>query len=241
MLIKDYLKLLGKTALRNTSAARFATASTLGNLPDYGAVTGMMQEALDRLYSRFILVEKHILVKMQQGRFDYPLREGYSVNEHDASLVTVPYIIDTPQQKFTGDIIKILNVVTTERKIMPLNDQGRLDGVFTLQHDVLQNPTPVDGEILSIAYQAAPPNVAIEPFDSAVPIIEFYLPSFLYPAMTAYVAYLFHNSISTPEAMAVAMNNLRMYEEICREAERMDLLNQSQSNTNVRFDQAGWK
>lgn len=241
MLIGDYLKLLSRTALRNTSAGKFSTASTMANLPDYRALTGMVQEGLSRLYSRFILVEKHIIVKMQQGRFDYPLRVGYSVTNHDAALVTVPYIIDTPDQKFTGDIIKILNVVTTSREVMPLNDQGRLDGVFTLQHDVLQNPTPVDGEILSIGYQAGPVNVDREPFDSVVPLIDFYLPEFLYPALTAYVAYLFHNSVSTPEAMAVAMNNLRMYEEICREGERMDLLNQSQSNTNVRFDQAGWK
>lgn len=235
----DFVKQLARGALRNTSFSDLRNGID-NRWDEFAQACTMIDEGLLRLYSRFILKEKHLILEMQPGVTFYHLKSMYSVTGADPVLVPYPYIRDLPNEKFLEDVIKVLNVFDDKGVQRPLNDHSRPDGIFTPQADTIQNMYPRDLEVLGVAYQAKSLSVLVEDSDKWKVDTEFYLPDCLLPALTAYVAYLVHQSIGTAEALSTAMTLIKMYDEVCREVERMDLVNQSMSCTNTRFSQNGW-
>lgn len=235
----DYIKQLARGALRNTALAELRNGTT-DHQDEFAQVCTMIDDGLLRLYSRFIIKEKHVLVEMQSGVTFYHLKAMYSVTRANPIFVPRPYIMDLPNEPFLEDVIKVLTVFNSVGCQLPLNDQSRPEGIFTPQADVLQNmyPTPLDA--LGVAYQAKPVSVLVEGTDKWREDTEFYLPDCLLPALTSYVAFLYQQGVGTAESMSAAMVHNRMYEEVCMEVERMDLVNQSMSCTNTRFTRNGW-
>ena len=205
------------------------------------ALVPLIEEGLTRLYSRFILREKHVIIEMRVGTTFYHFKRMFSVTGADPIQVPYPYIMDLPGEPFVEDVIKILSVHDTQNVLRPLNDPNQINSVFTPQPDILQNPYPLELEALMVTYQAGP-----EPFytlngDGNVELVdEFYLPPVLVPALANYVAYMVYSRINTAESSAKAASHLQIYEMICKDAEMFDLVNNSKSSTNLRFGQNGW-
>ena len=205
------------------------------------ALVPLIEEGLTRLYSRFILREKHVIIEMRVGTTFYHFKRMFSVTGADPIQVPYPYIMDLPGEPFVEDVIKILSVHDTQNVLRPLNDPNQINSVFTPQPDILQNPYPRELEALMVTYQAGP-----EPFytlngDGNVELVdEFYLPPVLVPALANYVAYMVYSRINTAESSAKAVSHLQIYEMICKDAEMFDLVNNSKSPTNLRFSQNGW-
>ena len=205
------------------------------------ALVPLIEEGLTRLYSRFILREKHVIIEMRVGTTFYHFKRMFSVTGADPIQVPYPYIMDLPGEPFVEDVIKILSVHDTQNVLRPLNDPNQINSVFTPQPDILQNPYPLELEALMVTYQAGP-----EPFytlngDGNVELVdEFYLPPVLVPALANYAAYMVYSRINTAESAAKAASHLQIYEMICKDAEMSDLVNNSKSSTNLRFGQNGW-
>lgn len=235
----DFVKQLARGALRNTSLADLR--NDIGNHQDeFAQVCTMIDEALLRLYSRFVLKEKHLVLEMQPGVTFYHLKSMYSVTGANPILVPHPYIMDLPNEPFLEDVVKVLSVFDSKGIQRPLNDHSKPYGIFTPQADVIQNMYPQTLEALGVAYQARPLSTLQKDSVGWREDTEFYLPDCLLPALSAYVAYTYHQGVGTSEAVSTAMIQIKMYDEICREVERMDLVNQSLSCTNTRFNQNGW-
>lgn len=235
----DFVKQLGRGVLRNTTLSGLQNG--LDNRWDeFAQACTMIDEGLMRLYSRFILKEKHLILEMQPGVTFYHLKRMYSVTGSDPARVPHPYIRDLPNEPFLEDVIKVLSVFDSNGVQRPLNDQSRVDSLFTPQADIIQNMFPRDLEALGVAYQAKPLSILVPDSDKWSGDTEFYLPDCLVPALSAYVAYFYFQGVNTPEGSSAAMMHFRMYDEVCREVERMDLVNQSMSCTNTRFSQNGW-
>lgn len=205
------------------------------------ALVPLIEEGLTRLYSRFILKEKQVIIEMRVGTTFYHFKRMFSVTGADPIQVPYPYIMDLPNEPFVEDVIKVLRVYDTQDVLRPLNDPNQINSVFTPQPDILQNPYPRELEALMVTYQAGP-----EPFytlngDGNVELVdEFYLPPVLVPALANYVAYMVYSRINTAESSAKAASHLQIYEMICKDAEMFDLVNNSKSSTNLRFGQNGW-
>lgn len=238
----EYIKQLSRTVLRNTALAVLRNGLT-GHHEEFEQVCSMIDEGLMRLYGRFIIKERHVFIEMQVGVTYYHLRKKYAVSQvqHVPTAAPKPYIMDLPNEPFLEDVIRVLSVFDGSGKQRPLNDQSRPDGIFTPQADVLQNMYPRDLEVLGVSYQARHGSVLVPTTDGWRDDTEFYLPDCLVPALSAYVSYMYHQTVGTPEAMSTALTQLQMYESVCMEVEGMDLVNQSMSCTNVRFNQNGWK
>ena len=236
----EYIKQLTRGVLRNTALSVLRTGVT-GHSEEFEQVCTMIDEGLMRLYSRFIIREKHTLIEMQVGVTFYHLRSMYSVTGADRTRVLRPYIMDLPNEPFIEDVIKVLSVFDSKGIQRPLNDQSKPDGLFTPQADTIQSMYPRDLEVLGVAYQASPVSVLVPGASGWRDDTEFYIPDCLVPALSSYVSYMYHQGVGTAESMATAMAQFQMYDEVCREVERMDLVNQSMSCTNVRFSQNGWK
>ena len=233
----DFIKDLGYGVLNNTSYRQLDWQDPDSVL----SLVALIQEGLTRLYTRFIIREKHVIVEMQVGVTFYHLNSLYSVQNDDRERVPYPYIMDLPNEPFQDDVIKVLEVVDSAGVTRPINDSNNVNSVHIVQYDVIQNPCPRYLECLFVTYQAK--HIAMISYLEDGQFVvedEIFLPDALVPALSNYVAYMVFSRINTPEGVAKASGHLAIYEQVCRDVESMDLLTNSISGTNSRFSQNGW-
>lgn len=235
MTLGDLLQMLSYGELSNLSMANGGNGSiAAASRPRLELYTN---EALLRLYSRFVLREAELVVALQENLSLYQLLPRFAVNFVAASPAeneSLRYLLDLPSAPFVGDIIKILAVFDNCGHKLPLNDDGNCHSLFTPHANTLQVPCPKPGMTLSIAYQAKHPKlqgVLEETVD---------VPDILLGALTSYVAYKVFSHMNTEGSTAKAQEYLAVYEMICNDAVDKDLINSSISTTNVRFCQRGW-
>lgn len=189
-------------------------------------------EALLRLYSRFILREADCLIEQQEWIRFYKLSPEFALSNPTPGDTTL-YIIDTEDKPFVEDVIKILGVYGSDGCELPLNDRQNPYSVFTPQADVVQVPNPVQGSPLGVLYQAR--HVELKAYTD-----DIVLPATLNRALTSYIAYLTYSHMNGQENAAKANEHMQIYEAICNEAEQMGLVGDSHATTNTRFANGGW-
>ena len=192
-------------------------------------------EALLRLYSRFILLTKDLLVEQYAHITYYHLRKRFAYSNWVPLEEKVAYIVDQPEDPFTEDVIKILQVSDSRGAVLPLNDAEHVDSVYTPQAKLLQVPRPKAGVALSILYQARHPEVTGEDLEQEIDV-----PDVLLSALLAYVGYQAFASVNTEVSLMKSQEQLALYETLGTEAEDKDLVSTSISSTNVRFNKRGW-
>jgi len=192
-------------------------------------------EALLRLHSRFVLIEKDVMIEMEDHITNYHLLRKFTESNYDPEQVRYPYIKDLGREPFEEDVIKILAVYNSFGELMPLNDDGKGNSLFTPQPMVLQVPRPCGGAALSVLYQARHPKLTDDDEDQ-----EIILPETLHGALTAFIAYKVFSQMGTQDSMVKAQEHQQMYEAVCKEVEGMDLVSSSISTTTTRFEQRGW-
>lgn len=197
---------------------------------------GYTNDALLRLYSRFVLRENDLLLQVQAAQRSYPLDRKYALINPDRPPETVGYIIDSVTKPFEDDVIKILMVLNSDGQQLPLNDPHRADSVFTPQPTVLQVSSPVDQAMLGIAYQARHPRIPIDNDLSA----EVTVPAVLEEALQCYIAHLVFSHMNGQENSSKGAEYLNTFEMLSQGVEASDLVSNSYSSTNTRFAQGGW-
>ena len=201
---------------------------------DKPKVTMAANEALLRLHSRFILKQNDVVFQMFSHITNYHLKSRFS-HLTEPRVQPYPYIMDSPRERFEDDVIKVLEVWSSYGRSIPLNDAEQPFSVFTPQLNVVQVPNPMDGAALSVVYQARHAKLVHTDLEQAIE-----LPDVLYGALRAYTAYKVYSQINTQEAGAKAMEHMEVYEAICVEIEEGDLVDNSVSTTNTRFEKRGW-
>lgn len=200
-------------------------------------VTNYANQALLRLYSRFVLKEKDLVLQMHEEITFYHLVPRFARNfippspEEDEPI---RYILDLPEEPFLGDIIKVLVAYDAKGRRLPLNDDAHPHSLFTPQANLLQVPRPHDHDGISLIYQAKHRKL------TGAPDEEIALPEVLLEAFNAYIAYKVFSHMNTQESTAKAQEHLMLYEALCVEAETKDLVNTSISTSNTRFHARGW-
>lgn len=197
-------------------------------------------EGLLALYSKFVLMERDMLVEMREGVTNYHLLKRYAMSQYDAENPPdrwhLPYIIDTIGEPFQEDVIKILSVYNSFGQKMPLNDLENCRSVFNPQSTVLQVPFPIPGQALALEYQAKHPK--LEHCDCEE--TEILLPEVLHSALRAYIAWKVFMHMNTQESTGKGQEHQMNYEGHCLDVVEKDLVSSSSSTTNVRFHKRGW-
>jgi hypothetical protein len=191
-------------------------------------------EALTRLYTKFVLKEKSCIVELQEGNTLYRLSPEYSTTGFDNSLVDAPYIRDTVNDPFLDDVLKVLAVHTNYGGQRPLNDANNCWSVNTPTFKTLQVNMVRSNEVLAVTYQAK--HVILDGTNQ-----EIELPSSLHGALTAFIAYKVYFNMNTLESQTVSQGHLTMFNSICADTTEADALNLSISGVNTRFNLGGWK
>lgn len=192
-------------------------------------------EALLRLFTKFVLKEDCLLIEMVDHITNYHLLSKFAESTYPI-VQPYTYIKDLGREPFLDDVVRIMNVQDEFGYIFPLNDEGQATSLFTPQGNVLQVPIPVEGRILVVMYQARHAKLTETGDENQ----EIELPDCLHEAMRCYVAYHIFCSVGTQEATAKGQEHLMMFEALCQDALAQDLVSTSLSVTSNRFQLRGW-
>lgn len=209
-------------------------------------------QGLKRLYSRFMLSEKYVIIQQQEGRTFYHLRKQFSVSGHDPNVIDVPYVMDSLNEPFQEDVIRIFSITDHYGCPVPLNDSGKVHSAYTPKPETVQYDYPVAGEPLMLTYQASHPVLCYFSGDEDNEDVEvnydlnnetanvILLPETLHEALFAYIGYFVYNGINTAESKGIAAEHKATYEELCTVFENRDLGSESTSKTNTKFHERGF-
>ena len=192
---------------------------------------------LTKLYSRFPLVEKELVIQQYASIKVYDLKVDFAVSNTE-STEPIKYIIDSVDKPFLEDIIRINVAYGDDGKEVPLNDSGDECSWFTPSYDSVQVPEPVDETTMVLSYRAAHTRLSPDTKDPTSVLVD--IPPYLEEALQCYVASRVHSLRSTQEAMSESSLYYSKYNAICKEVEQRNLVLDSRSNTNNKLDDKGY-
>lgn len=219
MTLSDYLKTLSYQAFSNLNAGNQGSGNF--NINAITKVVSYLNEALTRIYTRFILETDTVFIDCDEGITNYVLTKEHTLS-NAIKLEEPPkevYILDSIENPFKDNVIKILDAFDAYTNPMPLNDPLDPNSVFVINYNTLQVPSTYKDKGISILYQANHLPLDYE----KRPDQEIKIPPFLTGALTAYVAFLWYSDINTAEAVQNAMKYQQIYEAICQEVIQQDL------------------
>ncbi len=234
MLLSDLYLRLSYGPLMNLSMAGEGDGSIIaGKRP---TIITHLNEGLLRLYSRFVLKENDIILKLDEGIVNYHLTARYAQTNPDPDPLDTLYIQDTELRPFNGDVIRILKVADFEQKEFKLNDAEDEDSLFTPQPLVLQYPNPEADKIIGVLYQAMHETIAYNA--AGTQIID--IPAILEGALVCFIAGQIFSSMNGQEHVAKGAALISQFDAICLENQDRDLTNESISASNTKFRERGF-
>lgn len=235
--VQDYMKLLSFGPLSNLSMAEVDGVPGGGEIAEgsQGKIISYLNQGLLRLYTRFILLEKSIIIDVSPGRTNYYLLRRFAVS-NTANTPDDPRYIKDALNPFQEDYIKPLEVFRSDGQQLPINDVDDYTSVFTPQPNCIQVPNIPSAYSISINYQACHPKLEFGVVGAPI-----YLPEVLQEALLSFVAYRTYSAINTQEATAKAQEHLASFEVSCKSVEEKDLVNSSMSSSGIKFAERGFK
>jgi hypothetical protein len=199
------------------------------------AIIHYANEALLRLYSKFVLEMGEVLLKTQSSVTNYVFDSKHAYTKRTSNVLE--YIQDSNAKPFEDDLLKVLAVYDSCGWEFPLNDENDCESLFTPQPNVLQVPKPCEDGILHVVYQARHPKLSFQPVNLNQ---EIHVPFVLEEALLAYIAHKALSHMNGAEHAAKAAGHLSTFEAICDDSQTRDLVNSSVSQSNIRFSERGF-
>ena len=196
-------------------------------------VTAHVNDGLLRIYSRFILSTKQLLIETVDHITNYHLIPKFA--ESTGSDARYPYIKDLPDEPFTGDLIRVLEVYDQLGNKLPLNDTGDPRSLFTPAPQILQVPNPAPGRGLALEYQAR--HITLENDDLEQEIL---IPFVLEGALQSFVAYKIFSHMNGQDNQVKSQEHLNTYDGICVDVEARDLVNATFATTHHKLEERGF-
>lgn len=184
-----------------------------GIYPKYSdEVVTYLTQGLTALHTRFALKHNEVVVQQDESVTEYLLKSEYAQSNTE-STQPIKWIIDSEDNPFLEDIIKITEVYDELGAEVPLNIENAVWAIYTPQYNVVQIPEPNPTAAVAIIYRAdhTPLNLyAKEPKD-----IEIDIPPQLIRPLCMYVASLAHTAIGSPEGMQTGFAKMQEFEAAC--------------------------
>lgn len=231
MKLTDLLTRLSYGELSNLSIGNEGRGSV--RTEDIPKVVNHINDGLTRIYSRFVLCTRQLLVEQVRHITNYHLILKFA--ESTGSDEPWPYIKDLPDEKFKGDVIRILEVFDSTGKEYVLNDKDDPESLFTPAPQVLQVPTPKAGQGLFVQYQARHDLLNNEDLEQ-----EIVIPFVLEGALQSFVAYKIYSNMNGQDNQVKSQEHLNTYDGICTDVEARDLVNATFATSFHKLDERGF-
>ena len=234
MNLQDFCKRLANGRLSNTSMVEDSSGLII-KVAHKPKVIDAINEGLIRLYTRFILNEKDVVIGLKDSITSYHLNSLYSESLAPQVGVEYPYILDGDSEVFINDVIRIMAVYDNDGVKLPLNNATESTSVFTPVFDTVRISDPITDQRITVVYQAKHATLV-----NTSPLQEIILPDTLYGALEAYVAYLLFADINSDDAKFKSDKQLMRYEEICGDVRLTDAVSSTTLQSNIKFMNRGW-
>lgn len=120
----------------------------------HNMIINLINQGLLDIYARVPLMFKEVFIQPKTNMTIYRLVEKHAVSN---TTPNVPkFILDSPEEPFYGNIIKINAVYDKNGCSIVLNDTAACNSIFVVGMDTIQIPNPSDVDPLSIIYRTFP-------------------------------------------------------------------------------------
>lgn len=181
------------------------------------------------LYTRFPLLTKELTLKQLNTVTKYKLSSDFARSEGGSVI----YIIDTEDDPFTDDVIRIEAVYDDIACECVLNNTSDCNVILTPSMDTLEIPYPIDGVYLSVVYRAKHPYVS----DNKPDIL---LPEHLKPVLLNYIAHRIYSGVAAQDGMALAQAFYQKYMMLSNELNQDGMVNKADGEYFEQFVKGGW-
>lgn len=199
----------------------------------FPAIINALNLELTQLYSRYPVLEKDVAFRRFPEISLYHLTRRYC-RSNDESKELYKYILDTKDNPFLGDVLKIENAYTESGQHIVLNDNNNPRAWFTPSFDTIQipNTTDVDTRIAIIGYKAKPEHIDPNTTDFEKDI---YIPSYLEEPMIYGVTMRVAERLPTQTGMQVVQMAQAKYKELCDNVDTLNLFHENNVSTNIKL------
>jgi hypothetical protein len=205
MLVSDYFTKLSYGPLSNLSLSGEGAGTIVE--AQQNKIIGYLNDGLQRIYTRFTLREREVLIEQHAHITFYHLDKRYAKENLVRPPENIPYILDLPDEPFEDDVLRVLSVVD-EFSMERLNiTEDNVCKVFTPFPNIIQVPFPEQDRPLSVVYQANHRRL-----EFGVTNAEIFLPAVLEPALVSLVAAQVYSSMNTQESNAKGREHMNDYE-----------------------------
>lgn len=228
MKLSELMKQLSYGELSNLSISGEGSGSIIESARP--RIILLTNDALKDIFSRFNLNQRTTMIQSLDWKSYYELRKEFAVMDPTQGL---KYILDTPNNIFTDDIVKIVQITNEVGAPLPLNDSEQWASVFTPKYNVVQLTHVGSSQVFSISYQALHPTLLMD--GEGVMDQEITIPSILESALRMKIALPIFSAMSGQEYSIKAQQLEASYDAKLREIEEKNLLTDSVVPTNVKL------
>ena len=199
----------------------------------FPAIINALNLELTQLYSRYPVLEKDVAFRRFPEISLYHLTRRYC-RSNDKSKELYKYILDTKDNPFLGDVLKIENAYTESGQHIVLNDNNNPRAWFTPSFDTIQipNTTDIDTRIAIIGYKAKPEHIDPNTTDFEKDI---YIPSYLEEPMIYGITMRVAERLPTQTGMQVVQMAQAKYKELCDNVDTLNLFHENNVSTNIKL------
>ena len=199
----------------------------------FPAIINALNLELTQLYSRYPVLEKDVAFRRFPEISIYHFTRRYC-RSNDESKELYKYILDTKDNPFLGDILKIENAYTESGQHIVLNDNNNPRAWFTPSFDTIQipNTTDIDTRIAIIGYKAKPEHIDPNTTDFEKDI---YIPSYLEEPMIYGITMRVAERLPTQTGMQVVQMAQAKYKELCDNVDTLNLFHENNVSTNIKL------
>jgi hypothetical protein len=206
------------------------------NVAKHPSIVSYLNDGLLKLYAKLNLREAELVIEQMETVTSYRLKSLHALTTAVANPLLDHYIIDSASRPFTDDLIKVIRVVSDGGLDLPLNDDNHPNSVYTPSSHLLQVPDPEHGKPLYVIYQAKHPVLTHTTLTAEIDV-----PDVLEPALVSWVAYNIYVNMNGQEHAAIAAAHLAAFENTLAEVADQDLVSTTQSHTNTKFHERGFR
>lgn len=232
--VEDLFKKLSFGPLSNLSMSNEGDGTIKED--SQGKIINYLNDGLLRLYSRYNLRERELMLRMMNGYTTYHLLQRFAESRCETDPPsTDPIFIMDALDPFQQDVIKVLVVRSMNGQDIPINDEEDPRSVFTPKHNIIQIPRPTGGHVLSVIYQAKHKKIEYGVLSATI-----YLPEVLHEALVSFIAGQVFSHMNSAESTAKGTEHLRKFEALCADVVEQDLVSTAISTSNTLFKKRGW-
>lgn len=199
----------------------------------YEQIVSYINLGMTEIYKRFFLRSVEIYVQEHEEISTYLLHSNFA-QSNIASVEDPKYIMDTADNPFQDDILKIEEVYDEEGNRYALNDTSDELSIYTPTFRSIQVPYPDDEVTIAVQYRANHPRIVVDVSTEAADI-EVAIPNSLYEALLYFVGSRAHKATNAEKSA----DYWQMFKRSVTDVERLGLEVQGEPG-DWRFDEHGW-